>query len=158
MNVGEGVVLAAGLVKDGERFGIARQGTMGGLPDAAFDGFEGAIEPHADAVIGEQFAIGGKRESAAAQGEHRGASALDPADVLADDEALDTAEFGLPASGENLLYRGLLGGFDLRIGIEEVPTQAVRQVAAHRALARPHEADYVDSGRCCLSLRIMPFR
>ena len=54
---------------------------------------------------------------------------------------------GSPRVVEDVGDGGLFGGLDLRVGIEETPAQAMRQMAAHGALAGSHEADDVDSGR-----------
>jgi len=48
-----------------------------------------------------------------------GLPALDPRNVLAQDGGFDPAEFGLAALLENLGDGGLLGAFDLFVGIEK---------------------------------------
>ena len=76
---------------------VARQRAVGGLADAALHRLEGAIQPDGDAVVLQQGAVGGLAEGAAAEGQHGGASAFDPAHVLADDGGFDAAEFGFAA-------------------------------------------------------------
>src|ERR1035438_3940531 len=146
VDIGQAVVIAAGLVERGEGLGIAGEGAVGGLGDAVLDGFEGAIEPDGKAVVAEQEAIAGLGESAAAEGQDGGASAFDGADVLADDHGLDTAEFGFAAGGEDPGDGGMFGSLNLGVGIEEAPAQAMGEMAADGGLAGSHEADDVDSG------------
>src|ERR1035441_600422 len=146
VDIGQAVVIAAGLVERGGCLGIAGEGAGGGQGDAGLDGFEGAIEPPGKAVVAEQEAIAGLGESAAAEGQDGGASAFDGADVLADDHGLDTAEFGFAAGGEDLGDGGMFGSLNLGVGIEEAPAQAMGEMAADGGLAGSHEADDVDSG------------
>src|ERR1039458_10091664 len=146
VDVGQAVVVAARVVEGGEGFGIARQGAVGGLGDAALHGIEGAVEPDGDAVVLQQQAIAGQGESAATERQDGGAAAFDPTNVLGDDGVLDAAEFGLAASGEEVGDGGLFGGLDLRIGIEETPAHAMGEMTSHGALAGSHEADHVNAG------------
>ncbi len=143
-------MLLACVEERAECLGIARQWThrvAGGRCDAAVDGFERAIEPDRNAVATQQVAVGVLREGPAAEREDGGASAFDPSYVLLNDRGFDAAERGLSARFENFGDGHLFGCFDLGIGVEEVPSHAARQVPAHGALSRRHEADEVQSGR-----------
>src|SRR5579871_4222990 len=87
----------------------------------------------------------GKRP--ASQRYHRRPPTLDRGNVLPEHGGFDPAELRLSAGFENFADRGLFGGFDLAIQVEEAPAQPVRQVPPHSGLARAHEAYKVNAGR-----------
>src|ERR1039457_3734552 len=113
VDVGEAVVILAGLIERGEGLWIAGEGAVGGLGDAVPDGVPGAIQPDGEAIVVEQEAVAGLGERPAAEREDGRASAFDGADVLADDGGVDTAEFGFAAGGEDLGDGGIFGGLNL---------------------------------------------
>lgn len=146
VEIGEAVGVEAGAVELGEFFRVAGQRTVRGLGHPARYDFEGAIEPDGETVIGEQIAIFGFGEDTTAQGDNGGVALLDPVDVLANDAGLDAAELRLAADSKELGNGSLFGGFDLFVGVEEAPAEAVREVAADGGFAGRHEPDEIDAG------------
>ena len=126
--IGLRVAFAPVVVELGEGHGIARQRPVAGLRDAALDDFEGAVQPDADAVVGQQLPILRNGESAAAEREDRGTAAFDPAHVLAQNVAFDLAEVGFAARRKQVGDRDFFGGLDLFVGIEIAPAQPVGQM------------------------------
>ena len=148
VDVGQAVGVAAAFVEGGEGFGVARQGAVGGSGRrAARTISKGQSSQTVMPLFSSRSRLAGWREGAAAEGQDGGAAAFDPGHVLADDGGFDAAEFGLAARFEDFGDGDLFGGFDLVIGIEEAPAQAMGQMAADGAFAGSHEADHVDAGR-----------
>ena len=68
-----------------------------------------------------------------------------PLQQALDHPPLAVAERGLAEALEDLLDRAAGRGLDLVVGIDEVQPEPLRQAAADRGLARPHQADH-DNG------------